>query len=115
MPYPLSLRLHGLAFLETQTVALAGVDDHGVAFAKHAFEHLHRQRVEHTPLNGPLERPGAVGGIVTLADQRLFGGVGELDEDLPLLEPAREAAELDVDDFLHVLAAQRVEEDDLVD
>ena len=35
--------------------------------------------------------------------------------DLALLEPLHQPGELDVDDLLHVLAAERVEEDDLVD
>ena len=78
-------------------------------------EHAHRQRVEHPPLDRPLQRPRAVGRIVALGDQQILGAVGQLDVDLAILEPLHQAAQLDVDDRPHLLAAERVEEDDLVD
>ena len=44
-----------------------------------------------------------------------FAASGELDVDLAVLQPLEQAAHLDVDDLLHVLEAERMEEDDLVD
>ena len=53
------------SLFERQAVR-AGVDDDRVAFAEVALEHPQRQRIEHPPLNGALERPRAVGRIVAL-------------------------------------------------
>src|SRR4029077_16372639 len=94
---------------------LASIDDDRFPFAKGTLEHLHGQRIEDAALNGPLERPRAIRWIVTLAEQGLLGGVGELNKNLALLQAAHQPTELDVDDLLHEIAPQRMEEDDLVD
>ena len=86
-----------------------------VALAELALQHAHRQRVEHPALDGPLQRPRAIRRVVALCDQHVLRPVGQLDVDLAILEPLHEAAQLDVDDLPHLLARQRVEEDDLVD
>ncbi len=86
-----------------------------VALAELALQHLQGQRVEHAPLDGALERACAVGRIVAFLHQEVLGRVGQLDVNLPILEPLQQAAKLDVDDLLQVLEAERVEEDDLVD
>ena len=74
-----------------------------------------RQRIEHPALDRPLQRPRAVHRIVSFFDDQVPRFVGELDPDLPILEPPQQRRELDVDDLPDVLAAERVEEDDVVD
>src|SRR2546425_11984240 len=103
-----------LPLFELQT-RVAHVDDDLVALAELAFEHPERQRVEDAPLDGPFQGPRAVHRIVTLGDQKILRVVRELDHNLPLLEPLQQVVRLDVDDLLHVVDAERVEEDDLVD
>ena len=56
-----------------------------------------RHRPDHTPRAGRVDR---------------LSSRAELDHDLPILEALGQAAQLDVDDPLHVLAPERVEEDD---
>ena len=73
------------------------------------------QRIEHAALNRPLQRPRAVGRIIPLAHELVPGRVGERDVDLALLQPPGQPGDLDIDDLLHVLAPEGVEEDDLVD
>src|SRR5438093_9499864 len=109
-----SLRPDSLAFLERQPI-LPRVDRDRIALDEMAFEHPQRQRIKYQALNGALERPRAVGGIVALADEQLLRFLGEPDVDLPLFEALHQPGDLDVDDLLQVLAAERMEEDDFVD
>ena len=62
-----------------------------------------------------FKRPRAVHRVVAFGDDEPLGGLGELDVDLALLQTLEQPADLDVDDLRHVLDAERVEEDDLVD
>src|SRR5262245_33875558 len=62
---------------------VAYVHHHVVALAEIALEHPQSQRVEYEALNRALERPSPVHWIVPLRDQERFGGVAELDLDLP--------------------------------
>src|SRR3954464_13737709 len=106
---------HSLAlFTERQPRAIA-VDDDGVAFAEVSFEDPHRERIEHATLNRALERPGAVRRVVAFLDELFFGCVSEHYMNLALFEALHQPGELDLDDVLHVLTAERVEEDDFVD
>ena len=82
---------------------------------KFALQHAHRQRVEHPPLNGPLQRSGPIRWIIPFLHEEFLGPVGELNLDFAIGEPLHQPAQLDVDDLLHVLARQRMEHDDLVD
>ena len=90
--------------------------DDRVAFAELAFEHAQRQRIEHAALNRPLQRPRAVGRVVAFAHELFLGRVASARRESSVPRAASSSPrELDVDDLLHVLAAERVEEDDLVD
>src|ERR1700730_18083770 len=104
----------GLPFLEGERVR-AGADDDGIALQELSLEDAHRQRVEHPPLDRALEGPRAVRRIVPFTDELLLRRVRQLHVDLPLLEPFHQAADLDIDDLLQVVAPEGVEEDDLVD
>src|SRR5207245_11758154 len=61
------------------------------------------------------ERTGAVRRVVAFAHEDFLRAVRELHVDLSLLEPLHEAGNLDLDNLLQVLLAERMEEDDLVD
>src|SRR6185437_12494470 len=61
-----------------------------------------------------LERPCAVHRIVTFADDETLRRLGQLDVDLAILEPLQQALHLDIDDLLHMLQAERMEEDNFV-
>src|SRR5688572_18760703 len=104
----------GLMFDELQPRG-PRVDLHRVTFAEFPFQHAHREWIEDMPLNRAFQRARAVRRIVTFAHEPLFRGVGERDENLPLFEPLEQALYLDVDDGLHLVAAQRMEDDDFVD
>ena len=75
-----------------------------------------RQRIEHAPLDRPLERPRAVGRVVAFLDEQVFAAASVSSTRI-FRSSSRfsKPAQLDVDDLLHVLAAERVEDDDLVD
>src|SRR5688572_8618533 len=100
--------------VEFEPGVAADVDDDAVAFAELALEHPQRQRIENAALDGALERAGPVHRIVTFGDDELARRFGQLDMDLAILEPLQQAAELNVDDLLHMIEPERVEEDDLV-
>src|SRR6476659_7771546 len=85
-----------------------------VALAEFAVEDPHRQWVQDKPLDRALERPRAVCGIVPFSNQPLFGGVGHRYVNLPILEPAQQPFDLNVDNRLQLLAIERMEDDDLV-
>src|SRR5471032_2763160 len=117
---PLALQVLEGNFLEGDTVSVdsaAGGAVHGyrVSLEEVPFEHLQRERIQHLPLTRPLERPCAVRRVEAFLHEIFLGLVRQLHVNLGLLEPLHQAPELDVDDLLQVLAAERVEEDDLVD
>src|SRR5919202_7085747 len=102
-------------FAEGELAVGRGVDDDVVAVGELALQHAHRQRLDQVLLDGPLERPRAVHRVEALASHQLFGRVGELEPHLALGQPLAQPAQLDLDDALDLLQAQRVEDDDLVD
>jgi len=107
-------RLLTADLLKRQSI-LVHIDANPIALPELALEHPDGQRVEHAPLDGPLQGACAVHRIVPLRDDEVLGGVGQLDMNLAFLEPLEQVPHLDVDDFLHVLEPKRVEEDDFVD
>src|SRR5262249_13561720 len=109
-----SSRPHRLLLLERQAATVAANHDR-VSLGEITLEDAQRQGIEQPPLNRPLARAGNERRHVALLDQTVLRGVGEHDMNLPLFEPLGEAGDLDVDNPLHVFAAERVEEDDLVD
>ena len=63
-------------------------------------EHAQRQRVEHAPLDRPLQRPRAVHRVVALVDEQLSSRASVSSTcDLPVRQPPQQAAQLDVDDL----------------
>src|SRR5688572_31750681 len=113
--YSSLLTFHFRLFTAEGQAIVSHVDRYVIAFAELAFEHPHRQRIEDTALDGALQRPRAVHRIVAFRHEERLGRLAQVDVDLPFLETLEQAADLDVDDRLHVLQAERVEEDDFVD
>ena len=75
----------GLARFEREfAFAYANVD--GVAVVDLASEKLSRQRILKGLLDDALERPRAIGGVVTLGGEPIAGGFAYRDRDLPLTE-----------------------------
>src|SRR5882724_8277576 len=100
--------------LEDELVAV-GVDGHSVAFGELVLENLERQRVLDQPLDRPLERPRPERRVVALAGDDRFRGLGDLEPDAPGGQAPTQVLELDVDDTLDLLPAERREDHDLVD
>ncbi len=91
----------------------ADLDDRAVdEFA--GEQHL-RERILHRLLDDAFERPCAIRRIITFVGEPLPALGVKLKRDLAVLQQFGEPPELDVDDRRHVLAAQAVEQDDLVD
>ncbi len=51
-------------------------------------------------LQRALQRPGAIRRIIAGANQMFLGAIGQLQLNVPLLQPAAQASQLDVDDLL---------------
>src|SRR5437763_3892451 len=100
---------------ERESAVGSDVDDDVVAVDELALQHAHRQRLDQVLLDGPLERPRAVDGVEALASHQLLGRLSELQRDLALGESRPQRPQLDLDDALDLLQAERVEDDDLVD
>jgi hypothetical protein len=73
------------------------------------------QRVGDAMLDHALERAGAKGRVVALADEQFFGRVAQLDGDLAVAQQRAQPLQLNLDDLLQLLPAERVEDHDLVD
>src|SRR6185436_227434 len=59
---------------ETQFAARR-VDSDPVPLAEVPLEDPHGEGIEHATLDRPLERPGAIGGIVPLLDDQILGPI----------------------------------------
>jgi hypothetical protein len=96
-------------------LAVLGVDDHHLAGGELLPQELLGQRVLDHPLDGPAQRAGAEGGVVALLGQQVLGALGQLHGDVLGLELLDHAPHHQVDDALHLLARELVEDDHLVD
>src|SRR6185503_6695058 len=103
-----------LTFLKPQSI-VPHVDGDAVTFTEVSLEDAHRQRIEDTALDCSFQRPRAVGRIVPFGYEELLCRVRKLDVNLAILEPLEQGMNLDLHDRLHVLKAERVEEDDFID
>ena len=62
-----------------------------------------------------LKRAGAVNGVVPLAADVFPGGVGKVEGDPALRQPAAQLPEQEVHDLFNLVQSERLEEDDFVD
>src|SRR5437899_7400890 len=99
----------GLAHHE---IALLDIYQHRVALGKLAVEDRQGQRVLDAALNHPLQRSGDVVRVVALVRDQLHGRRRKLQRDVPLGQPLAQPFQLDIDDRLDLLPAERLEDDD---
>src|SRR5690606_5272278 len=111
--YALS-RLRGARLAVKREVAVLDGDLHGLAVVDLAFEDLLGQRVLHVFLDHALQGPRAIGRVVALVAEPGLGVFVQIQRDLAVGQELGKPLHLDVDDVRHVLAAQAVEQDDLV-
>ena len=95
--------------------AVFGIDMDGLTLADFPFEDVDAERVENFFLDRALQRAGAINGIVTFARNQFLGRIGKIERDLLLLEPFRQAAELNLNNLLEIVFAQSIEDDDFID
>ena len=88
-------------------LVVPGVDPHRVALPEVALEQAHRQRVFDQPLQGALERAGAVGRVPARLGDDLLRLVGQLERQPAFGEPVTQAPELELDDLTDLLPTQR--------
>src|SRR5438270_2447999 len=112
--FSLSSRGQGYGLDEFE-LAVLDLHPDPVAVAEPALQHRHREPVLEQALDGPLQRPGAVGRVPAALGQERLGLLGQLQLDLAFRQPAAERLQLDVDDRLQLFAGQRLEHDHLVD
>src|SRR5215471_1311912 len=96
-------------------LAVLEVDHDPAVVAPRAGEQLAAEYRLELALQQALQRAGAVDRIVAGGGEVLERPRRQLELDLPLGQPRAQPAELDHDDLLQLLAAERVEDDDLVD
>ncbi len=108
-------RPHGRFERPDDDLAVLGVDLHRVALGQVALEQPQRERVLHQPLQGALERAGAVRRVVALCRHEVAGGVGEVDVDPAGRQAVAQALDLEVDHLPQLGGRQPVEDDRLVD
>ena len=85
-------------FVKASPPSFALVHHDVVAGDEVAGEELRGERVLDHPLDGPLERPGAVDRVVAGVGDGLARLLAELERELPLGEQLAQPAELDLDD-----------------
>src|SRR5262245_50619559 len=103
-----------LALAEYQRAALRG-DLQPAAGPELPFQDPLRERVFHLLLDGPLERTRPVHRIEASFAEQVARRVVEHQVDVALRQAPPQVAELDVDDRSQLVAAERMEHDDVVD
>ncbi len=94
---------------------LVGRHLHLVSVGNRALENLLGQRVLQVLLDNPLQRTGAVGGIIAAFREPRRRLAVEVDRDLPSGQQFAQAAKLDLDDRRDILALEPVKQDDFIE
>src|SRR5262249_16704087 len=101
--------------LELQFASASVVgDEDGLVVLNCALENQASQWGFDLLLDGALERPGAVSGIISNPDQVRLCGVVQRDSNVALGQPLSQPFQLNLDDDLQVFFSQAMEDDDLV-
>src|SRR5919108_1577698 len=111
-----NLLRHSLSgLLEGELAVATDANEDVIALAKPTLEHSERERILNEPLNRSLQRTRAKRGIVPFLRDETARLRGELDRHLSLREQLLETTELEIDNSIELLHAQRTEDDDVVD
>src|ERR1700722_16467120 len=103
------------AFAVDEKPALVRAHDDMRAIRDIAAKKKLRQWVLQAPLDHALQRSRAIDGIISGMRQP-FARLGiEIDRDLAIGQKLRQTPDLDVDDLVHVLTRQAMEQNDLVE
>ena len=86
------IQVPSLSLLAKLEGAVLGVDVNGLAFADFAFEDVETEGIENLLLNRALQRARAINRIVPFTREQFLGRIGEIERDLLLFEPFRQAA-----------------------
>src|SRR5207244_9959874 len=99
------------AFERQACAVFCPVHPHAITLGKLAFEHRERQRVLQQPLDGALERPGAVHRVVALRHEQMLRRRRHLQGELALRYEPLEPLDLQIHDASDVLVRERAEDD----
>ena len=93
---------------------LAGFGFDAVAFPNVSFQDFQRKLIFDIFLYDPFQRPGAVGRIIPLLDQEVFGAVRQFQFDLFVRQSLPKSSDLDLDDLADLIPCQAVKDNGLV-
>src|SRR5690606_9086925 len=85
-----------------------------IAVANSALEDTRGERVLQIPLDHPLQRPGAVNRIIAPVREPFMRRAVEMQRDIPVCQKLLQMRDLDIDNRRHILAAQAMEDDLLI-
>ena len=106
---PLAAR-RGHAVADDQPVG-TGTDRHRLAVQHVTGQDHLGQRILQRPLDHPLQRAGAIDRVIAFLGQPGLGGRVDVQRDLPPCQPLFKLPQLDRHDAHHVVPAQPVEDD----
>src|SRR5262245_54389669 len=91
------------------------IDFNSIAFSKIALENFDGQRILDQSLDRSFQRPRAVNRVITLVGKQCFGLIGNIKDHFSARQVLTQPPELDLDNRLDFLAAQAVEDNNLID
>src|SRR5262245_48454731 len=100
--------------LESELVAI-DVDADRVTRMKASAQQLVCQRIFDAALDRALQRPRTIHRVITLLGQSLERLLAQLEAEVLLLQPRTQRSQLNFRNSRHVLAAERMKHDDVVD
>src|SRR4051812_29512672 len=90
------------------------IDDDVITFRETTLEDRQRQGILQQALDRAFERSSTESRVVTLGCEHFSGSRCQLERELSLSEQLLEPLELQVDDMLNLLLAERTEDDDVI-
>src|SRR5207244_10373775 len=102
------------AFERQACAVFCPVHPHAITLGELAFEHRERQRVLQQPLDGALERPGAVHRVVALRHEQMLRRRRHLQGELALRYEPLEPLDLQIYHASDVLVRGRAEDEHVV-
>src|SRR5215475_13594768 len=91
------------------------IDFDTIAFSKISLENFDGQRILDQSLDRSFQRPRAINRVITLVGKQCFGPIGNIKDHFSARQVLTQPPELDLDNRLDFLAAQVVEDNNLID